>query len=298
VLRESPIADHAHIMRAVTSGEPLYVHDIREEPLTRAERVAVKTRNLVTVVYIPLVANDIAEGVLILSSAGKAAEFPEDQMNLVRTLANQIAMTVMNARLFESMVNAQLALVAAYDATIAGWSTALEMRDEGTAGHTRRVTELAAELAARVGIPDSEIPHVRRGALLHDIGKMVVPDAILHKAAELDEDEWAIMHTHPDSGRKFLENVEYLGPAIDIPYCHHERWDGTGYPRGLAGEQIPLAARVFAVVDVLDALTSDRSYRPAWTMAKARLHIREQAGKHFDPKVVDAFEAMMDATET
>lgn len=292
-LRKAPIVDHAHIMKAVQSGKPLHVHDIRTEPLTPAERVAVKTRNLVTVVYVPLMANEIAEGVLILSNAGEAAEFPEDHMNLVRTLANQIAMTVMNAQLFESVVKAQEELAAAYDATIAGWSTALEMRDEGTAGHTSRVCELTVKLAARAGIPDSDIPQLRRGAMLHDIGKMVVPDAILHKAASLDDEEWAIMRAHPDRARDFLKDVEHLGAAIDIPYCHHERWDGSGYPQGLVGEQIPLAARVFAVVDVFDALTSDRPYRSAWSASDARLHIREQAGKHFDPNVVDAFEAMM-----
>jgi len=294
-LRLATMADHPHIMKAMETAAPLHVHDIRTEPLTPAESVAVVSRDLVTCVYIPLIANGIPEGVLILSSSEEASEFSEDHMNLTRTLANQIAMTVMNAQLYDRVVAAQNELSAAYDATIAGWSTALEMRDEGTAGHTNRVTDLTVKLAAKVGIPDSDLPHVRRGALLHDIGKMVVPDAILHKPSALDEDEWAIMRAHPDRAREFLANIEYLVPAVDIPYCHHERWDGTGYPRGLAGEQIPLSARVFAIVDVLDALTSNRPYRPAWTMSEARRHIREQAGRHFDPAVVTAFEALLDS---
>lgn len=294
-LRVASIADHPHIGRSLSTGAPLFVHDIRNEPLTPAESVVVASRNLVTCIYIPLIANEVAEGVLILSSADEPVELSEDHMNLTRTLANQIAMTVMNAQLYESVVSAQNALAAAYDATIAGWSTALEMRDEGTAGHTHRVTEFTVRLAAKVGIAESDLPHVRRGALLHDIGKMVVPDAILHKPAALDDDEWAIMRTHPERAREFLENIEYLVPAIDIPYCHHERWDGSGYPRGLAGDEIPLAARVFAVVDVLDALTSNRPYRPAWTMQEAVRHIREQSGKHFDPAVVAEFEKLLES---
>jgi HD-GYP domain-containing protein (c-di-GMP phosphodiesterase class II) len=151
------------------------------------------------------------------------------------------------------------------------------------------VTDLTVELAQRMGINDEELVHMRRGALLHDIGKMGVPDGILLKPGALTADEWVIMRQHPAFAYELLYPVHYLRPALDIPYCHHEKWDGSGYPRGLKGEQIPRSARIFAVVDVWDALRSDRPYRPAWPVEKVRLHIREQSGQHFDPVVVEAF---------
>jgi len=151
------------------------------------------------------------------------------------------------------------------------------------------VTELTLKLAESMGISKQDLVHVRRGALLHDIGKLGVPDQILLKPDKLTNEEWEIMHQHPNYALEMLKPISYLRPALDIPYCHHEKWDGSGYPRGLKGEQIPLMARIFAVVDVWDALTSDRPYRPAWTEEKALEYIREQAGLHFDPDIVDAF---------
>lgn len=148
-------------------------------------------------------------------------------------------------------------------------------------------------LAEKVGVLSGEMPHIWRGALLHDIGRIGVPDAILHKTGSLTEEEWGVMHTHPQLARDWLNDIAYLRKAIPIPWCHHEKWDGSGYPQGLKGEQIPLAARIFAVVDVYDALTYDRSYRAAWTKEKALAYIREQAGKHFDPKAATAFLQMI-----
>jgi putative nucleotidyltransferase with HDIG domain len=177
----------------------------------------------------------------------------------------------------------------AYDATLRGWSRALDMRDADTSGHTERVAEMAVRLAGTAGVPEHDLVHVRRGALLHDIGKMSVPDAILRKPGPLSEEEWVVMRQHPECAREMLVEIDYLGPALDIPYSHHERWDGSGYPQGLKGTDIPLSARIFAVIDVYDALTSDRPYRDAWTYEDAVAHIREQAGKHFDPQVVMAF---------
>jgi HD-GYP domain-containing protein (c-di-GMP phosphodiesterase class II) len=210
-------------------------------------------------------------------------------INYLETLGGQAAIAIDNAQLFEGMQKSNLELIAAYDATIAGWSHAMDLRDKETEGHSQRVTELTLQLADIMGFSEQEKVHIRRGALLHDIGKLGVPDHILLKAGKLTEDEWASMRRHPTSAFEMLSPISYLRLALDIPYCHHEKWDGTGYPRGLKGEQIPLAARIFAVADVWDALTSDRPYRPAWTEEKTLEYIREQSGQHFDPNVVAVF---------
>jgi HD-GYP domain-containing protein (c-di-GMP phosphodiesterase class II) len=180
-------------------------------------------------------------------------------------------------------------LAAAYDATLDGWARALDLRDRVTEGHSRRVSDLTVRLAQTMGIGDAECVHIRRGALLHDIGKMAIPDSILMKPAALDSEEWTIMRRHPIYARDMLARIEYLQPALDIPYCHHERWDGAGYPRGLRAEQIPLCARIFAVADVWDALRSDRPYRAAWPAGQVRAHIESLTGTHLDPEVVSAF---------
>lgn len=211
----------------------------------------------------------------------------------LETLANQIALAIDNIELFDELQRANLDLSVAYDATIQGWSKALDLRDEETEGHTQRVTELTVRLAQRMGIRDDELVHVRRGALLHDIGKVGIPDQILRKPGPLTDEEWQIMRRHPVYAHGLISEIEYLRPALDIPYNHHEKWDGTGYPRGLQGAQIPLAARVFAVVAVWDALTSDRPYRLAWSEAQAIEYIREQSGMHFDPEVTAAFLEMI-----
>jgi putative two-component system response regulator len=180
-------------------------------------------------------------------------------------------------------------LKAAYDATIEGWSRAMDLRDRETEGHTQRVTQLTLKLAEAAGMNQEELVHIRRGALLHDMGKLGIPDAVLHKPAKLTDEEWVLMRQHPQLAYDMLHPIDYLHPALDIPYCHHEKWDGSGYPRGLKGEQIPLVARLFAIVDVWDALTSDRPYRPAWQKAETLKYIKEQSDKHFDPRAVDLF---------
>jgi putative two-component system response regulator len=188
---------------------------------------------------------------------------------------------------------AHLQLLAAYDATIEGWSRAMDLRDKETEGHTQRVTVLSEKLAKLAGISEEEIIFVRRGALLHDIGKLGVPDSILLKSDKLTGEEWDIMRRHPQYAHDMIYPIEYLRPALDIPFCHHEKWDGSGYPRGLKGEEIPLTARIFAVVDVWDALTSDRPYRPAWDKQKTQNYINEQSGKHFDPYIVELFNKLL-----
>ncbi|MBC7877812.1 MAG: response regulator [Anaerolineales bacterium] len=185
-------------------------------------------------------------------------------------------------------------LLSAYDATIEGWSRAMDLRDKETEGHTQRVTALTKKLAELAGMSNDELINMQRGSLLHDIGKMGVPDSILHKPAKLTDEEWSIMRQHPKYAYDMIQPIEYLRPALDIPYCHHEKWDGSGYPRGLKGEEIPLSARIFAIIDVWDAVTSDRPYRLAWDKQKALEHINEQNGKHFDPHVVELFQKMMD----
>lgn len=194
---------------------------------------------------------------------------------------------LMNER--KNLEEAHKQLLFAYDETIEGWSRAMDLRDKETEGHSQRVTQLTLKLASDFGIPKQELVHVRRGALLHDMGKLGIPDSILLKAGKLDDEEWEFMRQHPQLAYNMLFPIEYLRPAMDIPFCHHEKWDGTGYPRGLQGEQIPLAARLFAIVDVWDALTSDRPYRKAWEREKVLTYIREESGKHFDPNVVQAF---------
>jgi len=236
----------------------------------------------------PLIVKGKAIGVMEVFSRSMI-ERDKDWFDFFKSLAGQAAIAMDNLTLFNDLQQSNLELLMAYDATIKGWSHAMDLRDRETEGHTLRVTELTLKLAESMGISKQDLVHVRRGALLHDIGKLGVPDQILLKPDKLTNEEWEIMHQHPNYALEMLRPISYLRPALDIPYCHHEKWDGSGYPRGLKGEQIPLMARIFAVVDVWDALTSDRPYRPAWTELKALEYIREQAGLHFDPDIVDAF---------
>jgi putative two-component system response regulator len=198
-------------------------------------------------------------------------------------------------KLLEDLRGANEELARTYDATLEGWVRALDMRDQETEGHTRRVTDLTVRLARAMGIAGQALVCMRRGALLHDIGKLAVPDRILLKPGPLDKEEWKLMRLHPAYARWMLEPIKFLRTALDIPYCHHEKWDGTGYPSGLKGKHIPLAARIFAVVDVWDALRSKRPYHDAWPEGEIRRHILEQSGKHFDPKVAATFLRLMDS---
>lgn len=242
---------------------------------------------------IVLTALDDRESLLTALKAG-ADDFISKPFDRFELRARLLGITRLNRyqKLIQERTKLQEAnaqLLAAYEATIEGWSLALDLRDRETEGHSRRVTELTEKLARVLGMNEDEIMHLRRGALLHDMGKIGIPDPILHKPAALTEEEWVIMRRHPQLAYDMLHSVEYLRPALEIPLNHHEKWDGTGYPRGLRGEEIPLTARLFAVVDVWDALTSDRPYRKAWSEEEALTYIREQSGKHFDPQVVELF---------
>jgi HD-GYP domain-containing protein (c-di-GMP phosphodiesterase class II) len=218
----------------------------------------------------------------------------EEWVSYLETLGGQAAIAIDNLGLFERVQRSNIELLLAYNETIEGWSRAMDLRDKETEGHTRRVTEAAVRLGRVLELPQQEVIHLRRGALLHDIGKMGIPDAILLKPGPLTDEEWVLMKQHPALAYEMLAQVRYLQPAISIPYCHHEKWDGTGYPRGLKGEQIPLPARIFTIVDAYDGLISDRPYRPAWTREKALEYIRSEEGKHFDPAIVEAFFRMIE----
>ena len=242
----------------------------------------------VSYVGAPLVVKGKVRGVLEIFNRTPLKTAP-DWMAYLEILAGQIAIAVDNATLFKDLQRSNSELMLAYEATLEGWSAALDLRDRETEGHTQRVTRMTIDLAEAMGIRPTDLIHIRRGALLHDIGKMGVPDNILLKPDKLNEEEWEHMRMHAVYAYNLLSNIGYLRDALDIPYCHHEKWNGTGYPRGLKGEEIPLAARIFAVADVYDALTSDRPYRKGWSHERAVNYIREQSGSYFDPRVVDAF---------
>ena len=243
------------------------------------------------VIYAPLIAQGSAIGTLWVSR-NNALRPPE--MRILNAIADIAANAIHRATLFEATLESADALARAYEATIEGWSRALDLRDRETEGHTQRVTTLTLRLARTMNVPEQDLVHFRRGALLHDIGKMGVPDEILRKPGPLNDQEWRIMRMHPDLALGLISPIAYLHHAIDIPYCHHEKWDGSGYPRGLKGEEIPLAARIFSIVDVWDALLSDRPYRKPWPRAQVIRHLHEQSGSHFDPRVVEVFIQMQE----
>jgi response regulator RpfG family c-di-GMP phosphodiesterase len=236
----------------------------------------------------PLIARGKVYGVLEVFHRTPFQPYSE-WTDFLETLAGQTAIAIDNALLVENLQKANLELQQSYDATIEGWSRALDLRDRETEGHTLRVTEMAVGLARFFGLTEEKLVHARRGGLLHDIGKLGVPDDVLLKPGPLTDREWKIMRLHPQFAYEWLSKVPYLREALDIPYCHHEKWDGTGYPRGLKGESIPLISRIFALADVWDAITSDRPYRRAWSHEKAIDYIRANSGLHFDPGVVEIF---------
>jgi PAS domain S-box-containing protein len=248
----------------------------------------IASESFVSYYGVPLVTKGKVQGVLELYHRVPLIPYPE-WVDYLDTLAGQAAIAIDNATLFESLEKSNFELEHAYDATIEGWSHALDLRDHETEGHTRRVTEMAVELARLIGMDEESLVQLRRGGLLHDVGKLGVPDHVLLKPGDLTEEEWKIMRMHPQFAYDWLTQIAYLRKAIEIPYNHHEKWDGTGYPRGLKGETIPLMSRIFALADVWDALTSDRPYRPAWPPEKALQYIRENSGTHFDPALVDIF---------
>lgn len=240
---------------------------------------------------LPLISKGKVLGVLAIANQSPL-DPDQSWLDFLEALAGQAAMAIDSIKSFEDLQRSNLELSLAYSTTIEGWSHALDLRDRETKGHTQRVTDMTIKLARMAGLSEAELRHIKHGALLHDIGKMGIPDNILLKDHDLTGEEWEIMRRHPVYAYEMLSPIEYLRPALDIPFCHHEKWDGTGYPHGLAGEKIPLPARLFAVVDVWDALRSDRPYREGWSEDRVLEYIQAQSGTHFDPYAVDLFARM------
>jgi PAS domain S-box-containing protein len=278
---------HGYAGRAAFERRPVTIPDLEKETMNFSRRLVLE-EGFHFYYAMPLIAKGELKGVL---EVFKRTEFSpdEDWVEFLLALTSQTAIAVDNIQQYASLQQLNLELALAYDTTLEGWARALELRDQETEGHSRRVIEMTMRMAKEMGFSDEEMIHIRRGTLLHDIGKMGIPDSILFKPGALSNEEWQIMRSHPVMAYRLLIEIPFLQSAIDIPYCHHERWDGSGYPQGLVGEKIPLSARIFAVVDVWDALLSDRPYRPAWTRERTLAYIREQAGRQFDPKVVEVF---------
>lgn len=274
--------------RVALERRRLMTNDLAFVEATTSRTKVVRAEGFVFSCVVPLISKGQVMGVLELFNRS-ALDMQEDELEFVDMLAGQAALGLENLRLFDRMQRSHSELVLAYNETIEGWSRAMDLRDRDTDQHTQRVTNLTVRLARAMNLSDEEVAHIRRGALLHDIGKMGVPDEVLNKPGPLTEDEWKLMRRHPQLAFDMLSPVRYLRPAIEIPYNHHERWDGTGYPRGLKGTEIPMAARLFAVVDVWDALLNDRPYRKAWSHDEVIRFIQEESGKAFDPDVVRVF---------
>jgi HD-GYP domain-containing protein (c-di-GMP phosphodiesterase class II) len=237
---------------------------------------------------VPLIGKGEIKGVLEVYTQTEIEPGP-DWLNFLQTLAGQAAIAIDNVQLFKELQHSNQELILAYDNTLAGWGKALELRDKETQGHTNRVVKLTIELARRTGIEGEQLTHIMRGALLHDIGKMGIPDHILNKPGPLTSEEWDIMRQHPQFAFDLMNPIPYLRPALEIPYGHHERWDGSGYPLGLKDAEIPLAARIFAVVDIWDALHNERVYREAWPEEKVVEYLKKAAGIELDPDIVEKF---------
>jgi HD-GYP domain-containing protein (c-di-GMP phosphodiesterase class II) len=279
---------------AVRDRKTFHIPDLRSRHTAFLRSPYLIQENFVAYYAVPLIAKGQALGVLEIFHR-MPLNADEDWLNFMETLAGQAAIAIDNAMLFKNLQMSNLELTQAYDKTIEGWSRALDLRDKETEGHTRRVAEMTIKLAGQMNIPQPELVHIRRGAILHDIGKVAIPDNILLKAGSLTYEEWTIMRHHPLIAVELLTPIYYLAPALAIPRSHHEKWDGTGYPDGLSGKNIPLVARLFAIVDVYDALTSDRPYRPAWSRADTIKYISDQSGAHFDPQVVPVFIKMINS---
>ncbi|MFC3834110.1 PAS domain S-box protein [Deinococcus rufus] len=274
--------------RVALTRQPVVLDDLEGVAVTAEWRELLKREGLRAYAAVPLIARGRVLGVIEVlrhQPFGAAATWLE----ILQTLAGQAAIAVDNAQLFLDLERGNFELGLAYQETIEGWARALDLRDKETEGHSRRVTELTVELCRVLGVSSEDLVHVRRGALLHDIGKMGIADAILLKPGPLTDEEWAEMRKHPGYAVDLLTPIQFLRPALDIPHYHHEKWDGNGYPLGLKGHGIPLTARAFAVVDVYDALTNDRPYREAWSHEQALAYLEAQAGTQFDPDVVQAF---------
>ncbi len=271
--------------RAVMERRVIYIPEIGRSGDRINQSLRLASEGFASYYGVPLIASGAVKGVLEIFHRAPL-HTNQSWLDFLESLSRQAALAIDKAELFSELKRSNDELALAYDATIEGWSKALELRSQETEGHTQRVTEITLRLGRAFNMANDELVQVRRGALLHDIGKISIPDAILQKPGPLTDEEWKIMRRHPGYAYELLQPIEYLNQALEIPYCHHERWDGSGYPRGLAGNQIPLEARIFSIVDVWDALLSDRPYRLAWTKEKTLKYLKEQSGIQFDPEVL------------
>jgi putative methionine-R-sulfoxide reductase with GAF domain len=285
-----------HAGRSLLERRVINIPNLAEAPGDLARSPMLEVENFVAYYCVPLIAKGQTKGVLEIFNR-EPIDPDQDWMDFLETLASQGAIAIDNADLFQNMQRSNIELIRAYDDTLEGLSHALDLRDKETEGHTRRVAEMTLQIARSMDIGDEEFVNMRRGALLHDIGKIGIPDHILLKPGPLTPQEQKIMRKHPVFAYELLSPIAFLRPALDIPYCHHEKWDGTGYPRGLKGEGIPLPARIFAIVDVWDALNSTRPYRSAWPKNKIIAHIRDETGKSFDPKIAAVFLKLLNRGE-
>ena len=277
-----------HAGQAALNRQIVTIDNLQQDLKSLRASALIAQEDFVAYVAVPVVAKGQIKGVMELFH--RAPLHPvQEWWDYCEALAGQVAIAIDNATLFEELQQTNDELVRAYDTTLEGLSSALDLRDKETEGHSLRVTAMTERLAQAMGVARSEQLIIRRGVLLHDIGKIGIPDNILLKPGPLSEEEWVIMRQHPVYAFQLLSSIPALQHVLDIPYCHHEKWDGSGYPRGMHGVEIPLAARIFAVVDVWDALTSDRVYRKAWTRTATLDYMRAQSGSHFDPEIVEAF---------
>jgi PAS domain S-box-containing protein len=286
--------DHSITGQTFHNNQFTLVDDYPNHPLAQPEWVEA---GLKAIICAPVAAGEYRVGMLNLLALNRHNNFNAHNLELAKMIASQAGLAIRNVQLYNSAHAAAEEIANAYDATIQGWALALELREKETAGHSHRVITLSYSLAHALNFTPEQLLNLRRGALLHDIGKMGIPDSILLKPGPLTDEEWQIMRQHPLLAYRLLSHIAYLRPALDIPYCHHEHWDGSGYPRGLKGEEIPLAARIFAIIDVWDALTSDRPYRPAWTFEAVQNYLLQNAGKQFDPHLVPIFLGLVKQTE-
>jgi PAS domain S-box-containing protein len=276
---------------ALLERRDIFVENIANS-INHHRKELVGQENFISYYATPLISKGQVKGILEVYL--RRPFMPEaNWVDFFHTMAGQAAIAIDNSQLFDNLQRSNQELSLAYDTTLEGWGKALELRDKETQGHTLRVTDLTLRLARRMGIPETDLIHLRRGVLLHDIGKMAVPDHILKKTGPLSKEEWDEMRQHPKYAYDLLYPIAYLRPALDIPYAHHEFWNGKGYPRGLRGDEIPIAARIFAVVDVYDALLFDRPYREAWPVEKVAQYLLSEADTHFDPAIVKEFLQMI-----
>jgi len=276
------------VQQVAETGNAILTTNAQDDPRF-GRQVSVAAYRLRSILCAPLKIKDNLIGVIYVDNRAHTGIFGNNDLSLISAFSNQAAVAIDNASLFDDLQESNAELEIAYQATLEGWVRALDLRDKETEGHTQRVTALTQRLAQAMGVDDNALLHITRGALLHDIGKMAIPDGILLKPGSLTDEERAHIQKHPVYAYEMLSPIKFLHPALDIPYCHHEKWDGTGYPRKLKGEEIPFAARIFSVVDVWDALISDRPYRKGLPPSEIRERIQKDSGSHFDPKVVETF---------